>query len=456
MAITYACACGNTGRTEDKHAGKRARCRRCGNWFHIGAAPAARAPVEDATRMGELLPTRPHSDDDATRMGERLPAMPRRPGPPPLPGRRPPRRGWPMLLAVVAVLAVVGAAAAFWLLAVPASRSHAVVEVGSKGIKVLALDLFRTADGADWKVLLKKDRAVGLGAAVEPDGTLGADKLAEATAAVAGYVREAREKHGVPLASIHLVASSGLLENARGKDAQDKAKAELRKALEKASGRPLEFVGVDDEVRLGFIGSVPPTDRLDSVLVDIGGGNTKAGYFDEAGQFYGADLGPGASALLKAGKAKGLAELVAKVRAAAKDKPGLLTRGKVCLIGGAAWGLGCYARPGSKALRLDLSAADIVRFARALQADGTANGRKAAVLARVRPGAAEAATKQLDALHGKLQPAYLMAGAEILETLSAEMGLEDRQLQTFTRGDIAWPLGYALEKSGLLAKGGKP
>jgi exopolyphosphatase/guanosine-5'-triphosphate,3'-diphosphate pyrophosphatase len=106
-----------------------------------------------------------------------------------------------------------------------------------------------------------------LGADVERDGRIGAEKLALAASVVGRYAEDARAA-GVDRLEI-LITSPGR-QAANGE--------QLAEAIETASRCPVRILSATEEARLGFVGAVeaasPPPRRLVAV-VDVGGGSAQ-------------------------------------------------------------------------------------------------------------------------------------------------------------------------------------
>ena len=98
----------------------------------------------------------------------------------------------------------------------------------------------------------------------------GLDLLASQTKEVIQELRDAAEEKGLGKLQLFTVASSGLgaLCNTE----------EIIERVQEATGLCLEFISASDEVRYS-LGFVLPRDRYRSLIVDIGSGNTKAGYY---------------------------------------------------------------------------------------------------------------------------------------------------------------------------------
>lgn len=157
-----------------------------------------------------------------------------------------------------------------------ADEKFAGIEVGSRGVKFVMLDV-KTVDGVRTAEILPgrgdqdevKNSGLNDSAAVTQQYS---DEAIEATiAAISGFVKTA-EAAGVPKENILVVGSSGL-KNARNREA-------FRAKVQEATGHRIEFIKHTDEVALTFLGVCKPDEIATSFSLDIGSGNTKFGYME--------------------------------------------------------------------------------------------------------------------------------------------------------------------------------
>jgi exopolyphosphatase/pppGpp-phosphohydrolase len=258
-------------------------------------------------------------------------------------------------------------------------------------------------------------------------------------------------------------------DNKKGDDkkAIEEIKDILRKAVESSVGRPIEFITGQDEARYEALACIPPSERASNVLFDVGGGNTKGGYFNEDGLFYGFQINLGSKTFFKAsqqeaGKSgKPFAEAASSIRAkklepAIREEtgryPALVQHPKVYLVGGITWAMTVLTHPADRRQRVKLTAADIDRFAVLVKENKPLPLRRK-VLAQVSDDKARAAVeKDVKKIQEEVFPKQdqLIAGAEILKALSAELNLKDREIIFFRDAHIAWPMGYLMKKGNIM------
>jgi hypothetical protein len=122
------------------------------------------------------------------------------------------------------------------------------------------------------------------------------------------------------------------------------------------------------------------------------------------------------------------------------------TRNRVYINGGVAWVLATLLHPEDRKFNVKLSPGDFDEFANLLRRDPSSfpAAPSLAGLDQKDRQAVEAEIKKMQDIYPK--PQRLMAGAEILKALSAELQFQEREL-FFTRdGEIAWLAAYIAEK----------
>lgn len=169
-----------------------------------------------------------------------------------------------------------------------------------------------------------------------------------AVRAVAGLLHDMREKEHVPDEQIYVVASSGV---ANLPDIEI-----IKTKVGERTGKTPDVITAALECQYTFDWVVPPSERYDVAVVDVGSGNTKACYMEESDDFGGRSRG---GELLRYG-AKSFETKVNSTKAPGEEfaatsrriahstidgavaefvqgDPGLATRHKVYVSGGGAW-----------------------------------------------------------------------------------------------------------------------
>ena len=157
------------------------------------------------------------------------------------------------------------------------AQTIGVIEVGSSGVKARVIEIKRASSAADsqqspeiiYKELFRREINSNV-----VDGAVNrallANKIQETAIAVSSLVAEMKR---FDPASLKLVGSTSF-DNYTNRSA-------LEDAIEKAVGQRVAFISADDEIFYALRTSVRKQLLPRSILIDIGGGNTKLGYFSQ-------------------------------------------------------------------------------------------------------------------------------------------------------------------------------
>jgi exopolyphosphatase/pppGpp-phosphohydrolase len=220
------------------------------------------------------------------------------------------------------------------------------IDLGSRGIKAFVYSFAREGEGLDARALFQKTISTKLTSSAK-DNKFTPEGIAEAKDAVARLVGEMREfaqtKKIAP--RFYIVASSGVA----AYDNRD----ELKTVVDAASGLALEFIDAHTEALDAARSAVPAMHLQDSVVVDVGSGNTKLGCF--TGETFNSDeIAYGTTKLRKAVPGDrdyeaGLQELLKSVTAAYRtvrmNTPCFGNRNRFYFVGGAPWATTTFSRP---------------------------------------------------------------------------------------------------------------
>jgi serine/threonine protein kinase len=372
------------------------------------------------------------------------------------------------------VLLVAGGSGGYYLwrfLSTPAPPNPALgrwgaIEIGSKGIKAIVIDVFENEDkdGYDFSRVWEDNANPTLVASAADGQAFDPKALAAAQDHVRNFFNIMREKYELPAERIYLMCSSGLfVPFAKNSEALKKNKDALAERVMAATGRPIDFASAKDEAKLAMKSCVSPKDWKSTVLIDIGSGNTKGGYFGSDDVFESMDIDFGSVTYAKRVKDeakrsyKPFLEQAAALRPTLLEKPlheqienmpGLAKQKKVQLAGGVVWALATFTHPNDANDRVALTAADIDRFAVLIQMPE--KELRIQVLPQVKdPEQYKKIDREIQDVQNKFTPENLQAGAEILKALSQEYKFADKQLSFFRRSHYAWALGFILEKNNI-------
>jgi len=167
--------------------------------------------------------------------------------------------------------------AAIFLFQLAFCERYAGIEVGGKGIKVAVIDVLDVNEG---KFSIFKDwtRNTAVTKNISVDKKLAKQDITETSMAVNEIYQQLKSDFGVPDSKLFIVGSSGV--------AIAVNKEDLETAVEALTHHNMEFITSEQEGKLVTKGAVP-VNRYDNSLVwDIGGGNSKGGYVLKDGGYY--------------------------------------------------------------------------------------------------------------------------------------------------------------------------
>jgi hypothetical protein len=348
---------------------------------------------------------------------------------------------------------------------------HAGVEIGSKGVKSVVLEIFPSPEfGFDVEPQGDPETVnTTLVAGLEANNRFDPDALTDTARAVAKLCEGARAKN-VPDDHLYVVGSSGLFGALRKKKGMPDAEKEdlirankeaLSQAVQRQAGKAVRFIDAADEAERSFKGIVPRPYVNDAVLYDIGSGNTKAAYPQGADTFLTLEVPYGTKTysdlvqkeMKKAGEpfaavTRRLSEesLRKPLREQFDRKPGFRNRDRVYLSGGAVWALATYVHPENRRAMVDLTPDDLNTFVGLLDKD------RRAVLegCAARAGGDEKLRKDVEAEVKRVNDTFsadeLRAGAEVFRALSEEGQFAGKKLYFARYGYFGWLLSYVEEQ----------
>lgn len=445
-------------------------------------------PAADPVAAIPSLPSPNHwGDQYATGQGfsaNPLPApTPQQPSrhPPPLPPKPPAPlniRIWPLVISIISLAVTAGSLAGIFIIRNPTEQKaqagsaslgrHACIAIESSGVRLLVVDLHKTETSYDFSFATEPaNREVPL-RPQKGAKELAPDKLDEAMKAVTSFVQKCKDQHEVPAENLVVACNSGVVSEFKNNPtALEAVKQNLSNRVREAGGGELIHVTPDVEARFGTLGCIPPSDRFDAILLDIGGSTVKCGYHDKDGSFTPVPLPFGTNvyedivtAVFKQQKrpfpivAESLRfeKLNTPLIQAKKDRPPLVNRKKYHILGGASWAASVITHPTELSkTRITLTAEDIRRFNDLVSAPGqTMDGVRKAVLDPLPTGPThEKAAEEFGRVSDRFPLTRLISAAKILRACSEECEFQGKQVQFFTHGLHAWLLGCLLAKTGL-------
>lgn len=362
---------------------------------------------------------------------------------------------------------------------------YAIIEIGASGIKPAVLQLIYIEEGDQTIVEEKKIKKIESKKydVVKLDANNRAAFHPDSINYIAGdlknYINEFLNNYGIPGENIFIVGSSSV--------AQVEHKDKLQQAIQDSTGIKMDFVTAEQESKYVFNGVLKliPKERgqqdkrkREVVVIDIGSGNTKGGYYDTSmDRIATFEVKYGTKTFAKkiddqkkdksfSDKAKNLREneLRPLIRSEANRIPGLLNKQRVYLIGGIPWATSTLLsldspHYGKRSATGDQAIYTVMNFKKPSDVDLLYNrvtGSRA--IEQVCEDNASAnlftdilkkeerlkeANKICDSVFNMHQ---LTAGLEILKALALELRFNEKHVFFIQNALHAWPIGYITEK----------
>jgi exopolyphosphatase/pppGpp-phosphohydrolase len=222
----------------------------------------------------------------------------------------------------------------------------------------------------------------------------------------------------------------------------------------------MTFINVRREAELSVAGVVPGKFRKEAVLIDVGSGNTKGGYFGTDNQIctFSVPFGTVSFAELVTGAGGSFPDQVRKLReeklAPAVKKQlatavEMTTRRRVYLSGGIVWATATLTHPEDRRAFTPLTVTDIDDLHKRLAAE-PGKFPRTDLSAIADEGKEQQAREEIEKVKKVYTPEQLLAGLQVLKALADEMQLAagEKQVYFARHGSLAWILGYVVEKGG--------
>lgn len=321
------------------------------------------------------------------------------------------------------------------------------IEIGSKGIKMTVLDVYNLRKGG-FNIKSYWSENVGIARGISIDGTLLKEDIEKAGQVVLNNYNKILNEFKVADENIFIVGSSGVAMASNTKDLVETVKLLTKKDL--------EFIDAQTEGKMLLRGCIPPSEYINSMVLDIGGGNTKGGYVDvynsENFVFFPLSLNYGTITLTEAvnkkvinqnditeyrNKAFGyLPMLREQVNAMYASKPIALQKERVYMSGGAVWAFFTLYKGLAQENFSEFKLEDVIYYDAVLKN----NFKKFEDLAKT--------DKDIDKVLKTYSQKHLISGSNILLVcLEAIPNINDKKLFFAKEGQIAWLISYVADKS---------
>ncbi len=321
------------------------------------------------------------------------------------------------------------------------------IEIGSKGIKMSVIEINNIKRG-DFTIKSFWSENIGIAKGISINGSLNKEDIDKAVSVVTANHLKLKNEFEVAEENIFLVGSSGVAMANNTQELIDKIKIALNKDL--------DFIDAQTEGRMLLKGCVPPKDYKDSMVLDIGGGNTKGGYIDVNNDnnfvFFPLSLNYGTVTLTEAVIKKTSSEKIPEfneesfgflpilreqVNLMYGKSPIALEKDKVFMSGGAVWAFYTLLKEGSPTETFnEFKLEDVIYYDAILKN----NFSKYEKLAKV--------NKDVERVLKTYSQKYLISGSNILQVcLEAVPGVSKKKLFFAKEGQIAWLISYITDRS---------
>ncbi|MEO8234279.1 MAG: exopolyphosphatase [Flavobacterium sp.] len=325
------------------------------------------------------------------------------------------------------------------------------IEIGSKGIKMSVLDVKNIKRG-DFVIKSYWSENVGIARGIAIDGNLAKEDIEKTALVVLSNYSKIKNDFKVTDENIFIVGSSGV---AMAKNTQ-----ELADKIKLLTNKTLDFIDAQTEGKMLLKGCVPPSDYKDSMILDIGGGNTKGGYIDvrnnDAFVFFPLSVSYGTitltEAVIKKTRKDDISEYNEKsfgflptlrdqINAMYGTSPVALEKEKVFMSGGAVWAFYTLYNGVAKETFNKFNLEDVLNYDAILKN----NFRKFEELAKT--------DKDAERVLKTYSQKYLISGSNILLVcLEAIPEINDKKLYFAKEGQIAWLVSYIADRSKKIKK----
>ncbi len=324
------------------------------------------------------------------------------------------------------------------------------VEIGSKGVKAVVLEISESDKDGFYNVNEKFRKSVNTGiiTGVKETGIFSEDAMKETAEAVKEIFNTIKNQHNVDENNIFIVGSSALV-NVKNRD-------ELSKKIKELTGKDVAFITKEEEVFFNIIGSVPPKYRSKALVLDIGSGNTKIGYVEGSGKDmrtisteipYGTvsftDLiqktAKTPNEIVKVSEDLIQKEVISVIQKESQRKPGLKNRNPVFMVGGIVWAMATLLYPEKQTAFVKITNADIERFYQEIK--DSPEKLLNPDLSKIKDANKRLwAEKQIQAVKDTFTQENLFAGASILKGTTTALQTKGKDMYFSRYGSWLW--GY--------------
>ncbi|MBL0359046.1 MAG: hypothetical protein IPP72_20255 [Chitinophagaceae bacterium] len=272
-----------------------------------------------------------------------------------------------------------------------------------------------------------------------------------------------RERYKIPGSNTHVVISSGLRQELDKYNKTDYF-ASIVRPKEMDSAVTITSITPNQEAELSILGIVPQKDRFNANQLDIGSGNTKGGYFDEARRLVPVTFPLGTKSFQRLVDAREKGNIKQFVAAAEKlwadsisftvdtelaFKNDFKSKDAIYLSGGIVWALTSYLYPAAAEQNyVELSGKDIADFRQKLVSNYDELTKPASLLAITNHVTQVTARNNIERVTKTYDQRALTAGAIWLDELIKKVNsVNPNKKFIYPRyGYVGWISGYIIKK----------
>ena len=332
-----------------------------------------------------------------------------------------------------------------------AGNQHGVIEVGSSGIRAFVIEIPADISSVSEMKPLKffDPREVRPMEATEQEATVGH---------ILSIMQTMEQDHQLSKNSIHLLGSSGLSESPNA--------AQLKLQIAERAGLPFEYITVAEESRLTLKGQMKSHKLTDLMVLDIGGGNTKASYYktmDGKGVVDTVRLCDGVREMMKKAEPttpfeeylhrlneKATTHIQPDIMKMVENNPGFTSRPKLIVSGGIFWVMASSLHPANTELEINAGEVQLDPqemkewIERCLANPKEAYNYRTDRLISGDPTHADVVKSRIQ---NNFSTSQIAAGCMILKSLSKTLDFENREQILFDRDSLyAYPQAWIFEK----------
>jgi len=326
------------------------------------------------------------------------------------------------------------------------SALYGGVEIGSKGVKAVALEIsIKDEKLYDIKELFRENINTTIISGVKETGAFSSEGIDETAQALKTLINKIKQK-GVPAENIFVIAGSAIT--------SVKNKENLSDKIKELTGYSTNFLTAKDEVLYNIAGALPASYYYNSVVVDIGSGNTKIGYLEKIADTLNVknfEIPYGSVSLTEEAKKKGNLdkgrneilnkEVITLLRKEVQKNSAYLNRNNVFVLGGAIWSLTTLQKPEKiNESYVKLTVKDVEIFLNNLKK----NSYKVVNpdISRLKPEIKQQAQRQIEKVKDAFTVDNLNSGLSLLNAISKELKFSGKQIMFPRYGN--WLIGYVM------------